>query len=68
MLAALIALAAAGPPAPGRADGEDAGERVEPPLVRDERPVAGRPPVARHEVRHDAVATRAVPDEDAAGA
>jgi len=54
-------------PLPDRRDREEAGERVEGPVLRDDRPVAGGPPIAGEELRHDAVTAPSLPDHDAAG-
>lgn len=63
---AMNALAAARESLPLRFDGQESAERVERPLLRDDRPIACAPPIARQETRRDAIAAGSVPHQHAA--
>lgn len=54
-------------PPPLRLDAQDTRQRIERPLLSDDRVVGGAPPVPRQELRRYAVAACTVPDEDTAG-
>src|SRR5689334_1312217 len=51
---------------PGGLDGQDAGQRIELTLLREQR-LTRRPPIPRQETRHHSVATPAVPDKQSTG-
>src|SRR5690349_19909064 len=51
---------------PGGLDGQEAGQRIEVTLLREQRLIR-RPPIPRQETRHHSVATPAVPDKQSTG-